>query len=163
MLVNVPCLDGLLASYSALLGNDLEAFRVTTYRITNFHHSLSGRAIASLDKSVIAIVHQDIGLWLPSDARSNEGSRILLRRYLRHSDKADWEAELVDMISHGHHVLATSGKNGEILRKSNWINATRGIRKYATSPHLVRQVIQSFPYTELDGRLLRRFIVRSIL
>lgn len=163
MLVNVPCLDGLLERHAVVLGGDRDAYRICTYRIVNMHHSLGGSDADELDKLVIAAVYQDLPYW---QGAGNSGGRghASASGYLEETDRMHWDAEIQAMIRHRYSLSARHGHGAmvETFRQANWINATCGWRRYALSRYAVGQIMQQLPMTRLDRSLRKHFALHAL-
>lgn len=163
MLVNVPCLDGLLERHAAVLGSDCDAYRNCTYRIVNLHHSLGGSDASDLDKLVIAAVYQDLPYWQGSE-HAVGGGHASVSGYLQETDRMHWDVEITAMIRHRYSVFARyrRGIVVETFRQANWINATCGWRRHVLPRFAVDRIMQQLPMTRLDRALRTRFAVHVL-
>ena len=85
----------------------------------------------SLEKIAIAAAFHDLGIWTDHAFDYLTPSVKHAKAYLGRHDRAEWTAEIAEMICQHHKVSAYAGAAGSLVepfRRADWIDVTRGFQ-----------------------------------
>lgn len=156
MLTALPTLDALLAAHAGSLGEDATGYRHHAYRVANFYWQLAPGDADALEKLSIAVAFHDLGIWTAGTFDYLPPSRELARAHMQASGRTDWGDE-VDAMIEAHHKIqgAPPGTRAsvEAFRRADWIDVSRGLRRFGLPRASVREVMRAFPNAGFHRRL----------
>jgi hypothetical protein len=155
---NRPRVEELLAPYTAQIGDDLPGYRNHVYRTVTYAMHFLGNS-AELEQLVeTAFVYHDIALWTDHALAYLEPSEEVA---LADNAKHGWglDPELLRGAIHWHHkITAFSGPHEDVIeavRKADWIDATKGMRRMGMSKANIEAVEAAFPNNGFHNALIR--------
>src|SRR4051794_27278382 len=163
LLTEVATLDELLQAHAAALGSDFTAYKNHTYRVLNLCVTLSSSDPEPLQKIAIAAAFHDLGIWTDCTFDYLQPSVRLASDYLAQSGRAEWTAEIAEMIVEHHKISAYRGDPHwlvEPFRKADWIDVSWGIRTFGTSRKLLRELFSTWPDAGFHKRLVQLILKR---
>jgi len=157
VLTALPTLDALLAAHAAALGDDATGYRHHAYRVANFAWLLAPGDADALEKLSIAVAFHDLGIWTAGTFDYLPPSRDLARAHLHATGRADWCDEIDAMIDAHHRIRELppgTRASVEVFRRADWIDVSRGVRRFGLPRAAVREVIAAFPNAGFHRRLV---------
>ena len=163
LLTRFATVEEVLDHHASELGPDLVAYRNHVYRVVNLCLATVGDSRVELEKIAVAAVFHDLGIWTNNTFDYIAPSVALAREHLAARGKADWipdiEATLVD-----HHKITASRTNPgalvESFRRADWIDVTRGFRRFGLPRTFVATVAATWPSAGFHRRLVELTIDR---
>lgn len=150
-------LDGLMALWREVLGEDYEAYRNHCCRVFNFCFALAGSRPELEEKIAVAAVFHDLGIWSAATFDYLAPSQELARDYLESLGKTEWQEEIAAMIGE-HHKLTPVKKNPlwlvELFRRADWIDISGGLLRFRLSDDFVVEVLDAYPNAGFHKKLL---------
>ncbi|ACD89546.1 metal dependent phosphohydrolase [Chlorobium limicola DSM 245] len=150
-------LDGLMASWREVLGEDYEAYRNHCRRVFNFCFALSGSRPEQEEKIAVAAVFHDLGIWSAATFDYLAPSQELARDYLESLGKTEWQEEIAAMIGE-HHKLTPVKRNplwlAEPFRRADLIDISIGLIKFRLPDDFVAEVLDAYPNAGFHKKLL---------
>ena len=156
MLTALPTLDALLDTHAAALGADAIGYRHHAYRVANFYWLLAPGDADALEKLSIALAFHDLGIWTAGTFDYLPPSRQLACAHLQANGREAWRDEIDAMINAHHRIRtlpADTQASVEAFRRADWIDVSRGVRRFGLPRAAVREVIAAFPNAGFHRRL----------
>ena len=125
------------------------------YRIANLCVAFVGRS--ELEKIAVAAVFHDLGIWTKGTFDYIAPSITLAHDYLAARAREDWTAEIEKMIADHHKITRSTSKPDslvEAFRRADWIDVTRGLRRFGMSQSLIARVFATWPDAGFHWRLV---------
>jgi hypothetical protein len=178
LLKSLPTVEEVLDTHASELGLDLVAYRNHVYRVVNLCFAIVGDGPVELEKIAIAAAFHDLGIWTNHTFDYIAPSVALARDHLAARRMADWIPEIEAMIGDHHKVTssrpnphpstiargALSGVEGQSLvesfRRADWIDVTRGLRRFGLPRTFVAAVAATWPNAGFHRRLVELTIDR---
>jgi len=178
LLTSHPTVDEVLNDHASELGHDLIAYRNHVYRVVNLCLAIVGDGRVELEKIAVAAVFHDLGIWTNQTFDYLAPSVAVAREHLTARGMADWVPEIEAMIVNHHKVMpfranphpaatargALSGVEGpslvESFRRADWIDVTRGLRRFGLPRTFVAAVAATWPNAGFHRRLVELTIDR---
>jgi hypothetical protein len=155
LLTRIPTIDDVLDDHAAALRDDFVAYRNHVYRIVNLCVAIVGRS--ELEKIAVAAVFHDLGIWANRTFDYIAPSIALAHEYLVAHARKDWTAEIEEMIADHHKITpSTAGPDSliEAFRRADWIDVTRGLRRFGIPRPFVARLFATWPSAGFHWRLL---------
>jgi hypothetical protein len=152
----VPIVDSVLDQYASALGHDFVPYRHHVYRVLNLCVALAG-GDADLEKIATASVFHDLGIWTDHTFDYIAPSVSLARAYLTSHARAEWVADVEAMILNHHKITradADSRSLVEAFRRADWVDVTRGVRRFGLSRTFIKSVFGAWPDAGFHWRLV---------
>ena len=133
LLTNLSTVDDVLQDHASELRHDLIAYRNHVYRVVNLCLGVAGDGRVDLDKLAIAAVFHDLGIWTNHTFDYVAPSVAIARQHLVDRGMADWIPEIEAMIVNHHKVTPFRAKPHSLVepfRRADWIDVTRGLRRF---------------------------------
>ena len=163
LLTNLQTVEEVLDNHAAELGHDHTAYRNHVYRVVNLCLAIVGDSRVELEKIAVAAVFHDLGIWTNKTFDYIAPSVAIAREHLAARGKADWIPEIEAMIE-DHHKVTASGANPELLvesfRRADWIDVTRGLRRFGLPGSFIAGVAATWPDAGFHRRLVQLTIDR---
>jgi hypothetical protein len=163
LLTSLPTVEDVLDRHSSELGRDLTAYRNHVYRVVNLSVAIEGERRIELEKIAIAAVFHDLGIWTDHTFDYIAPSAALAREHLASRGMVDWIPEIEAMIV-DHHKITTSRASPQLLvesfRRADWVDVTRGLRKFGLSRAFIATVGATWPDAGFHRRLVELTIDR---
>ena len=156
ILTKVATIEEVLLRHAGQLGTDAEGYRNHVMRVFNLCAQLAARTPEALEKIAIAAVFHDLGIWTAGTFDYLEPSIDLARANLDRRGLADWSEEVSAMIRHHHKVTAYRAHPEwlvEDFRRADWIDVTRGLRRFGQSRIGLRPIFARWPSAGFHARL----------
>ncbi len=153
-----PVIEALFASYSDVLGRDMEKYKNHVYRIFNYSLYLSNNA--EEEKYAIAAFFHDIGIWTNHTFDYLQPSIALAKEYLIQSGKENWSEEIILMTDQHHKISSYKGNfesTTEIFRKADWADVSLGLIHFEIQATFIQQAKTQFPYKGFHFFLVKLF------
>jgi len=178
LLTSLPTVEEVLHSHASELGHDLIPYRNHVYRVVNLCLAIVGDRRVELEKIAVAAVFHDLGIWTNKTFDYIAPSVALARQHLAARGMAEWIPEIVAMIADHHKITssrpnphpsttaggALSGVEGKSLvesfRRADWIDVTRGFRRFGVPRTVVADVTATWPSAGFHRRLVELTIDR---
>jgi hypothetical protein len=155
LLTRIPAIDDVLNVHATALGDDFIAYRNHVYRMVNLCVAIVGPR--ELDKMAVAAVFHDLGIWTNRTFDYIEPSIALAHDYLVARAREEWIAEVEGMIADHHKITpATAGPDSliEAFRRADWIDVTRGVRRFGIPRPFVARLFATWPSAGFHWRLV---------
>ena len=163
LLRSLPTVEGVLDDHASELGHDLIAYRNHVYRVVNLCLAIVGDSRVELEKIAVAAVFHDLGIWTNHTFDYIAPSVTLAREHLAARGMADWIPEIEAMIV-DHHKVTHSRANPhslvESFRRADWIDVSRGLRRFGLPRTCIKAVAATWPSAGFHRRLVRLTIDR---
>jgi hypothetical protein len=163
LLTSLPTVEEVLDNHASQLGHDLTAYRNHVYRVVNLSVAILGDTCIELEKIAVAAVFHDLGIWTDKTFDYIAPSVALAREHLAAQGMADWTDEIEAMIVN-HHKVTSSRQNPQSLvesfRRADWIDVTRGLRRFGLPHSLITAVAAAWPSAGFHRRLVELTIDR---
>src|SRR5262245_58919616 len=148
LLTSLPTVETVLSDHAPQLGHDLIAYRNHVYRVVNLCLAMVGDNRVEVEKIAVAAVFHDLGIWTNHTFDYIAPSVVIAREYLAARGMADWLPEIEAMIV-DHHKVTTSRAHPQWLvesfRRADWIDVTRGLRRFGVPRTLIAAVVATWP------------------
>ena len=155
MLTRVPTIDDVLNDHASALGDDFFAYRNHVYRILNLCVALVGQR--DLEKIAVAAVFHDLAIWTDRTFDYIAPSIALAHDYLVGHAREDWTGEVEGMIADHHKITLSAAAPGSLIdafRRADWIDVTRGLRRFGLPRSFITQIFATWPNAGFHWRLL---------
>jgi hypothetical protein len=155
LLTRIATIDDVLDDHATDLGDDAIAYRNHVYRIVNLCVAIAGRR--EVEKIAVAAVFHDLGIWANGTFDYIAPSIVLVHAYLVARAREDWAAEIEEMIANHHKITASrAGPDSvvEAFRRADWIDVTRGWRRFGMPPPFVARLFTTWPSAGFHWRLV---------
>jgi HD domain len=178
LLTSLPTVEEVLDKHASELGHDLTAYRNHVYRVVNLCLAIVGDSRVEREKIAVAAVFHDLGIWTTHTFDYIAPSVAIAREHLAARGMADWIPEIEAMIVDHHKITASrpnphpstiargtlSGVEGrslvESFRRADWIDVTRGLRRFGLPRTFVAAVSDTWPSAGFHRRLVELTIDR---
>src|SRR5262245_14146021 len=165
LLTSLPTVDEVLENHASELGYDLTSYRNHVYRVANLCLAIVGNRCVDLEKIAIAAVFHDLGIWTNHTFDYIAPSVALARAHLAARGMADWIPEIEAMIA-DHHKFTPSHAHPQSLvecfRRADWIDVTRGLRRFGLPRTFIATVDATWPNAGFHRRLVQLTISRLL-
>src|SRR5688572_25682762 len=131
LLTRIPTIEDVLNEHATALRDDFLGYRNHVYRIVNLCVAIVGRS--QLEKIAVAAVFHDLGIWTNGTFDYIAPSVALTHDYLLAHAREDWTDEIEGMIADHHKITPSTTGTGsliEVFRRADWIDVTRGLRRF---------------------------------
>ena len=163
LLTSLPTVEEVLDNHASELGHDLIAYRNHVYRVVNLCLAIVGDSRVELEKIAVAAVFHDLGIWTNHTFDYIAPSVAIAREHLAARGMADWIPEIEAMIV-DHHKVTPSRAHPQSLvesfRRADWIDVTRGLRRFGLPRTFVAAVAATWPSAGFHRRLVELTIDR---
>jgi hypothetical protein len=156
LVTSLPTVEEVLDDHAAELGHDFIAYRNHVYRVVNLCLAIVGDG-RELEKIAVAAVFHDLGIWTNKTFDYIAPSVTIARAHLAARGLADWIPEIEAMIEDHHKVTPSHAKPGtlvESFRRADWIDVSRGLRRFGVPRTLVGEVLATWPNAGFHRRLV---------
>jgi hypothetical protein len=157
LLTRIPVLETVLNAHASELGADFTAYRNHTYRVVNLALMLAAGRAHALEKLAIAAAYHDLGIWTDRTFDYLRPSIRLAGEHLARSGRAGWTEEITAMILEHHKVLPYRANPEwlvEPFRRADWIDVSRGLRRFGVPGALLRPIFAAWPSAGFHRRLV---------
>ncbi len=155
LLTCIPTIDDVLNDHATALGNDFVAYRHHVYRIVNLCVAIGGPS--QLEKIAVAAVFHDLGIWTNGTFDYIAPSIALAHNYLVAHAREDWTDEIEGMIADHHKITRSTTDTGSLIeafRRADWIDVTRGLRRFGVSRPFLARLYATWPDAGFHWRLV---------
>jgi len=155
VLTRIAAIDDVLDDHAAALRDDLVAYRNHVYRIVNLCVAFAGPS--EVEKIAVAAVFHDLAIWTNGTFDYIAPSIALAREYLVARAREDWTGEIEQMIGDHHKITASSAAPDslvEAFRRADWIDVTRGLRRFGMPRPFVARLYATWPSAGFHWRLV---------
>ena len=158
----IAVLDEVLAAHAGELGGDFTAYRNHAYRVANLCVALSTGEAEPLQKIAAAAAFHDLGIWTDGTFDYLQPSIRSAAAYLAESGRAEWTPEVTAAIREHHKITAYRGAHRlvEPFRRADWVDVTRGLRRFGLPRRLLREVFSAWPDAGFHRRLAQLALKR---
>ena len=163
LLTSLPTVEEVLDDHASELGHDFIAYRNHVYRVANLCLAIVGDSGVELEKIAVAAVFHDLGIWTNNTFDYIAPSVEIARKYLTVRGFGDWIPAIEAMIL-DHHKITPSRANPQSLvesfRRADWIDVSRGLRRFGLPRALIAAVATTWPDAGFHRRLVQLTIDR---
>ena len=156
LLTSHSTVEEVLDDHASELGHDRIAYRNHVYRVMNLCLAIVGDSV-EIEKIAVAAVFHDLGIWTNKTFDYIAPSVAIAREHLAARGMADWIPEIEAMIE-DHHEITSSRPDPhwlvESFRRADWIDVTRGFRRFDLPRTFVAAVIAAWPNAGFHRRLV---------
>jgi hypothetical protein len=154
LLIRIPIIDDVLNDYATALGENFSGYRNHVYRVVNLCVAIAGRS--ELEKIAVAAVFHDLGIWTNGTFDYIAPSIVLAHDYLVAHAREDWIAEIEGMIADHHKITSEADPSSlvEAFRRADWIDVTRGLRRFGMPRSFVARMFATWPDAGFHWRLV---------
>ena len=165
LLTSLATVEEVLDDHAPELGQDLSAYRNHVYRVVNLCFAIAADKRVELEKITVAAVFHDLGIWTNHTFDYIVPSVALARAHLATRGMADWIPEIEAMIV-DHHKVTPSHAHPQTLveafRRADWIDVTRGLRRFDLPRTFIAAVDAAWPNAGFHRRLVQLTIDRFL-
>ncbi len=162
LLTDLPTVDQVLGGHASALGHDFIGYRNHVYRVVNLCVAIAGDGVET-EKIAVAAVFHDLGIWTDQTFDYIAPSMVRAREHLASCGMAHWSTEIEAMIA-DHHKITASRRHPQPLvesfRRADWIDVTRGLRRFGLPRSFVTSVAARWPSAGFHRRLVELTIER---
>jgi hypothetical protein len=166
LLTVLTTVEEVLDDHALELGHDdLTAYRNHVYRVVNLCLAMVGDSRVEVEKVAVAAVFHDLGIWTNHTFDYIAPSVALAREHLAARGMADWIPEVEAMIVDHHKVTPSRAKPQwlvESFRRADWIDVTRGLRRFGLPRAFIAAVDAAWPNAGFHRRLVQLTIDRLL-
>ena len=162
-ITSLPTVDEVLNDHASELGHDFTPYRNHVYRVVNLCLAVVGDTRVELEKIAVAAVFHDLGIWTNHTFDYIAPSVAIAREHLAARGMADWIPEIEAMIVNHHKVTASSAHPPSLVesfRRADWIDVTRGLRRFGLQRGFIAAVVATWPSAGFHRRLVELTIDR---
>jgi hypothetical protein len=155
LLTRIPIIEAVLDDHATALRGDLSAYRNHVYRIVNLCVAIAGPR--ELEKIAVAAVFHDLAIWTNGTFDYIAPSIALAHDYLAACAREAWTTEVEAMIADHHKITASTAEPDslvEAFRRADWIDVTRGVRRFGIPRPFVARLFAAWPSAGFHWRLL---------
>jgi hypothetical protein len=155
LLTRIATIDDVLNEHATALRADFVGYRNHVYRIVNLCVAMAEPR--ELEKIAVAAVFHDLGIWTNSTFDYIAPSISLAHDYLVARAREGWAAEIERMIADHHKITRSTADPGSLIeafRRADWIDVTRGLRRFGISRAFVERVFATWPSAGFHWRLV---------
>ena len=163
LLTNLPTVDKVLGEHTTVLGPDRIGYRNHVYRVVNLCLAIEGDSPVELEKLAVAAVFHDLGIWTDHTFDYIAPSVALAREHLASRGMAGWIPEIEAMIVDHHKVTSSRADEQSLVesfRRADWIDVSRGLRRFGLPRSFVASVTARWPDAGFHRRLVKLTIDR---
>ena len=166
LVTSLPTVEEVLDNHASELGHDLVAYRNHVYRVVNLCLAIVGDSrieLEKLEKIAVAAVFHDLGIWTNHTFDYIAPSVTIAREYLGARGMVDWIPEIEAMIVNHHKITASTANPPSLVesfRRADWIDVTRGLRRFGLPRPFVAAVAATWPSAGFHRRLVELTIDR---
>jgi hypothetical protein len=163
METNLATVDQVLNNHASELRHDFVGYRNHVYRVANLCLAIAGEERHRLEKIAVAAVFHDLGIWTNQTFDYIAPSVALAREHLAARGLADWIPEIDAMIGDHHKITSTRAAPpslAESFRRADWIDVSRGFRRFGLPRPFIASVIATWPSAGFHRRLVTLTIDR---
>jgi len=163
LLTNLPTVERVLDDHASVLGSDRIAYRNHVYRDVNLCLAIAGDGPVELEKLAVAAVFHDLGIWTNHTFDYIAPSVALAREHLASRGMADWIPEIEAMIADHHKVTPSRADQQSLVesfRRADWIDVSRGLRRFGLSRAFIAAVTARWPSAGFHRRLVQLTVDR---
>jgi HD domain len=163
LLTSLPIVEEVLGDHASALGHDFIAYRNHVYRVVNLCLAIVGDSRVELEKVAVAAVFHDLGIWTNKTFDYIAPSVAIARQHLAARGLADWIPEIEAMIVNHHKVTAYRANPQSLVesfRRADWIDVSRGLRRFGVPRPLIAAVAATWPGAGFHRRLVELTIDR---
>ena len=156
LLTSVPTIDEVLDDHVSELGRDFIAYRNHAYRVVNLCAAIVGDRV-DLEKIAVAAVFHDLGIWTNKTFDYIAPSIALAHDYLVARAREGWTAEIEEMIADHHKITPSTADPDSLIeafRRADWIDVTRGLRRFGIPRPFVARLFATWPSAGFHWRLV---------
>jgi hypothetical protein len=149
-------IDESLDAFRDAIGRDFTAYRGHVYRVFNFTRALAADVADRDDKSALAAVFHDLGIWSDRTVDYLAPSARRLRERLDAAGKQAWSAELTRMVEL-HHKLTPCRDEPlvEAFRRADLVDLSFGLIRFGIPRAYLREVQRTFPNAGFHLRVVQ--------
>jgi hypothetical protein len=163
LLTSLPTVEEVLNDHASELGHDFTAYQNHVYRVVNLCLAIVGDSPVELEKIAVAAVFHDLGIWTNHTFDYIAPSVAGAREHLAVRGLEGWIPEIEAMIV-DHHKVTPSRANPQSLvesfRRADWIDVTRGLRRFGLPRTFIAAVAAAWPSAGFHRRLVQLTIDR---
>ena len=155
MLTRIATIDDVLDDHATVLGDDFVGYRNHVYRVVNLCVAIAGRS--ELEKIAVAAAFHDLGIWTNGTFDYIAPSVALAHDYLVARARSDWAVEIERMIANHHKITASTAHSDSLIdafRRADWIDVTRGLRRFGIPRPFVARLFATWPSAGFHWRLV---------
>jgi hypothetical protein len=158
LVTSLATVEQVLNDHASELGHDFIAYRNHVYRVANLCLAIVGDRHVELEKMAVAAVFHDLGICTKNTFDYIAPSVALAREHLAARGLADWIPEIEAMVV-DHHKVTPSRANSRSLvepfRRADWIDVTRGLRRFGLPRTFIAAVAATWPNAGFHRRLVQ--------
>ena len=162
LLTSLSTVETVLGQHAEEMGHDFVPYRNHVYRVVNLCVAIAGDR-TELEKIAVAAVFHDLGIWTNKTFDYIEPSVALAREYLTGGAHTQWIPEIERMIKDHHKITpatATPDRLVESFRRADWVDVTRGVRRFGVPRPFVKSVFEMWPSAGFHWRLVQLTLER---
>jgi hypothetical protein len=163
LLTILPTVEEVLDDHAPELGRDLTAYRNHVYRVLNLCLAMVGNGRVEVEKIAVAAAFHDLGIWTNHTFDYIAPSVARAREHLAARGLEDWISEIEAMIVDHHKVTPSHAHPRSLVesfRRADWIDVTRGLRRFGLPRTFIAAVDAAWPNAGFHRRLVELTIDR---
>jgi len=154
LVTRITTIDDVLNDHAAALRDDFVGYRNHVYRVVNLCVAIAGRN--ELERIAVAAAFHDLGIWTNHTFDYIAPSIALAHEYLVAHAREDWITEIERMIADHHKITPEADPDSlsEVFRRADWIDVTRGLRRFGIPRSFVARLFATWPDAGFHWRLV---------
>ena len=165
LVTSLPTVEEVLDDHASQLGHDLTGYRNHVYRVANLCLAIQGDSRVDVEKIAVAAVFHDLGIWTNNTFDYIAPSVAIARAHLAARGMAAWIPEIEPMIVNHHKVTRSRAHPQSLVesfRRADWIDVSRGLRRFGLPRTFIRAVVAAWPSAGFHRRLVELTIDRFL-
>jgi HD domain len=158
LLTSLPTVEEVLNDHASELGKDAVGYRNHVYRVANLCLAIVEDSRVEVEKVAVAAVFHDLGIWTNHTFDYIAPSVALAREHLAARGMVDWIPEVGAMIADHHKITpshAAPQSLVESFRRADWIDVTRGLRRFGLPRTFIAAVTATWPNAGFHLKLVK--------
>lgn len=155
---NIPLIEEILEEWRENIGIDYNGYKNHVYRVVNYCFNMRKNNQDDNEKIIIAACFHDLGIWANDTFDYLDPSIELAKEYLKKKDQEHWCHEIELMINMHHKITKYRDRAFplvEVFRKADWIDVSKGKRKFGLSKEIISTMIDEFPNSGFHKKLIK--------
>ena len=154
----IALIDEILTEWKDIIGKDYEGYKNHVYRMVQCTFSLHNCINDDREKIIIAGCFHDLGLWTEKTVDYLPPSILLVREYLKESQREEWSTEIETMIDMHHKITPYKNKKYslvEVFRRADLADFSLGLIKGGVPKQSIKELKAEFPNAGFHKMLLK--------
>lgn len=151
-------IEDIIGGHKHHMGDSFMPYKNHVYRVYNLCLMFHEPTEEENDKLAIAAAFHDLGMWPGEEIDYLDPSIRLAQEYLLENGMEEWVEEISLMVEYHHRFRKCSSdfpQLVEIFRKGDWVDATKGMRRFGLKRSQVKEVQGAFENLGFHDNLVK--------